>query len=129
MVAERRAAINWVIAIPRRCVARGLQEAAVAARRRPKHRRLGDGDIDHLRSAAVAGEADPVRIDKSCGGKLVHRILETVNAVDPDEALQCFGPGRPAPANPSLRSEEHTSELQSLMRISYAVFCLKKKKN
>src|SRR3546814_1292940 len=31
---------------------------------------------------------------------------------------------------PSIaRSEEHTSELQSLMRISYAVFCLKKKKN
>src|SRR3546814_5591727 len=29
---------------------------------------------------------------------------------------------------PKLRSEEHTSELQSLMRISYAVFCLKKKK-
>src|SRR3546814_10077569 len=29
----------------------------------------------------------------------------------------------------SDRSEEHTSELQSLMRISYAVFCLKKKKN
>src|SRR3546814_1926252 len=32
--------------------------------------------------------------------------------------------GLPSP----LRSEEHTSELQSLMRISYAVFCLKKKK-
>src|SRR3546814_8379673 len=32
--------------------------------------------------------------------------------------------GRPS----SRRSEEHTSELQSLMRISYAVFCLKKKK-
>src|SRR3546814_6888194 len=31
--------------------------------------------------------------------------------------------------NPRSRSEEHTSELQSLMRISYAVFCLKKKKN
>src|SRR3546814_6921314 len=30
--------------------------------------------------------------------------------------------------NHSARSEEHTSELQSLMRISYAVFCLKKKK-
>src|SRR3546814_1820301 len=29
----------------------------------------------------------------------------------------------------SVRSEEHTSELQSLMRISYAVFCLKKKKH
>src|SRR3546814_8783741 len=33
----------------------------------------------------------------------------------------------PAPFN-RTRSEEHTSELQSLMRISYAVFCLKKKK-
>src|SRR3546814_9439811 len=32
------------------------------------------------------------------------------------------------PVSQSLRSEEHTSELQSLMRISYAVFCLKKKK-
>src|SRR3546814_3130141 len=30
-------------------------------------------------------------------------------------------------APPTVRSEEHTSELQSLMRISYAVFCLKKK--
>src|SRR3546814_1504424 len=34
-----------------------------------------------------------------------------------------------APALIDPRSEEHTSELQSLMRISYAVFCLKKKKN
>src|SRR3546814_1823103 len=32
------------------------------------------------------------------------------------------------PARNAIRSEEHTSELQSLMRISYAVFCLKKKK-
>src|SRR3546814_2151553 len=32
------------------------------------------------------------------------------------------------PHAPATRSEEHTSELQSLMRISYAVFCLKKKK-
>src|SRR3546814_2815437 len=31
--------------------------------------------------------------------------------------------------NVDRRSEEHTSELQSLMRISYAVFCLKKKQN
>src|SRR3546814_19204246 len=35
--------------------------------------------------------------------------------------------GRGAGRIQSLRSEEHTSELQSLMRISYAVFCLKKK--
>src|SRR3546814_4293057 len=36
-----------------------------------------------------------------------------------------FGSDRPVS---DARSEEHTSELQSLMRISYAVFCLKKKK-
>src|SRR3546814_6205703 len=34
-----------------------------------------------------------------------------------------------APVRVQPRSEEHTSELQSLMRISYAVFCLKKNKN
>src|SRR3546814_8258923 len=34
----------------------------------------------------------------------------------------------PYEIGPYVRSEEHTSELQSLMRISYAVFCLKKKK-
>src|SRR3546814_5241412 len=34
----------------------------------------------------------------------------------------------PAPLRDRPRSEEHTSELQSLLRISYAVFCLKKKK-
>src|SRR3546814_5478164 len=52
----------------------------------------------------------------------------------PERHLSCFDSQstrrhrdqyRPQP----LRSEEHTSELQSLMRISYAVFCLKKKKN
>src|SRR3546814_10653420 len=35
----------------------------------------------------------------------------------------------PQPSNAFERSEEHTSELQSLMRISYAVFCLKKHKH
>src|SRR3546814_18124146 len=35
-------------------------------------------------------------------------------------------PSRPDGRRADLRSEEHTSELQSLMRISYAVFCLKK---
>src|SRR3546814_3039136 len=39
------------------------------------------------------------------------------------------GAGRSACAAAGTRSEEHTSELQSLMRISYAVFCLKKKNN
>src|SRR3546814_7996982 len=38
------------------------------------------------------------------------------------------GGGKPRGDAVEARSEEHTSELQSLMRISYAVFCLKKKK-
>src|SRR3546814_2360183 len=37
-------------------------------------------------------------------------------------------PGQQSVHGWTIRSEEHTSELQSLMRISYAVFCLKKKK-
>src|SRR3546814_10288164 len=54
----------------------------------------------------------------------------------PDDAYQALR--RPFPLLEKLiaegytgrkRSEEHTSELQSLMRLSYAVFCLKKKKN
>src|SRR3546814_4988536 len=45
-----------------------------------------------------------------------------VNAATPEQLREIRGIG------PKMRSEEHTSELQSLMRISYAVFCLKKKK-
>src|SRR3546814_5569721 len=50
------------------------------------------------------------------------------------KAIQRCGEGQrhaamvPAHDHFAIRSEEHTSELQSLMRISYAVFCLKKKK-
>src|SRR3546814_7772094 len=47
----------------------------------------------------------------------VQRYSQRSRVIEPGEA--------PRPGN---RSEEHTSELQSLMRISYAVFCLKKKK-
>src|SRR3546814_4687794 len=53
-----------------------------------------------------------------------------------DERIRrVFRPGEEEPGDAGIvhhvgeRSEEHTSELQSLMRISYAVFCLKKKKN
>src|SRR3546814_3038578 len=48
------------------------------------------------------------------------RILRTATA--------CGAAASVADPRRSCRSEEHTSELQSLMRISYAVFCLKKKK-
>src|SRR3546814_4617329 len=49
----------------------------------------------------------------------IDTMLETGEDFDPASSRQVFRIGR---------SEEHTSELQSLMRISYAVFCLKKKK-
>src|SRR3546814_9473299 len=68
-------------------------------------RKIEDVADDGLQTAG--GVVDVARI----GGGLVDRLL-------PRQHLQDFG-----------RSEEHTSELQSLMRISYAVFCLKKKKN
>src|SRR3546814_3023574 len=42
-------------------------------------------------------------------------------------AAAAAGPGKVPVVHDVLRSAEHTSELQSLMRISYAVFCLKKK--
>src|SRR3546814_4355489 len=53
--------------------------------------------------------------------------VEHVHRLDPQSLI---GAGRAiAPEKETVgRSEEHTSELQSLMRISYAVFCLKKKK-
>src|SRR3546814_7144260 len=54
-----------------------------------------------------------------------------LTAIDDDEVAVDEAPGRGGEIGNRLghvRSEEHTSELQSLMRISYAVFCLKKKK-
>src|SRR3546814_6495855 len=44
-------------------------------------------------------------------------------------SVSIAAPARAHAAFLNVRSEEHTSELQSLMRISYAVFCLKKKNN
>src|SRR3546814_5822961 len=61
-----------------------------------------------------------------CARTVLQQALCTVNRYEPEvERLT-----RLYSSNPSSypRSEEHTSELQSLMRISYAVFCLKKKK-
>src|SRR3546814_6430990 len=49
-------------------------------------------------------------------------------AIAPESQISTTTAGGPRKAATPSRSEEHTSELQSLMRISYAVFCLKKKK-
>src|SRR3546814_8727985 len=64
---------------------------------------LLDGDENGFRLADPLADGERLRA--------IFRTIDDVSAQD----------GR-------MRSEEHTSELQSLMRISYAVFCLKKKK-
>src|SRR3546814_8875928 len=57
--------------------------------------------------------------------KVVNSFLQT--GMSPASMVLDVVPVIPPELRP-MRSEEHTSELQSLMRISYAVFCLKKKK-
>src|SRR3546814_512638 len=62
------------------------------------------------------------------------RLVENVGAINMDDGangrFDRFGfQIHDGISSHAMRSEEHTSELQSLMRISYAVFCLKKKKN
>src|SRR3546814_9022637 len=60
-------------------------------------------------------------LPKTRSGKIMRRILRKIAENAPDQLGDTSTLADP-------RSEEHTSELQSLMRIPYAVFCLKKKK-
>src|SRR3546814_1310202 len=80
--------------------------------------------LDRCRIAVGKGDADPE------AGMLALIDQRDPRHASPDKPLDTFhlagdGCGN-RPIEPG-RSEEHTSELQSLMRISYAVFCLKKK--
>src|SRR3546814_8217878 len=68
---------------------------------------------------------------RTVAGEGFHRsIFDTKPCTQRDEFRQrnAIGQVRADRVGVETRSEEHTSELQSLMRISYAVFCLKKKK-
>src|SRR3546814_7994997 len=58
-----------------------------------------------------------------------HELDYLASPLHGTKALICEAHGTKTATAHLFRSEEHTSELQSLMRISYAVFCLKKKKN
>src|SRR3546814_1583453 len=58
---------------------------------------------------------------------LPSRVSCVATGVFAAPVLSCCGAVKCPSAGAADRSEEHTSELQSLMRISYAVFCLKKK--
>src|SRR3546814_6295512 len=96
--------------------------------------RISDWSSDVCSSDLLADPQDTVEYwrarCRSAGlGGLHVAGMETFGFADPrpagfDSAVEFFPHG----ARGDDRSEEHTSELQSLMRISYAVFCLKKKK-
>src|SRR3546814_6083935 len=84
----------------------------------------GDGD-----GAAALDLGDlPGDLSDGAGGGGDHYRLAFAGGAGVEQR-EIGGEARHAvPAQRALRSEEHTSELQSLMRISYAVFCLNKKK-
>src|SRR3546814_1864528 len=78
-------------------------------------------------------------VDRNFRENIARQVLHDIQEDDPAALVHKSGrPGqntlapverRNVDRHDDLRSEEHTSELQSLMRISYAVFCLKKKIN
>src|SRR3546814_3035359 len=70
---------------------------------------------------------DDFRFAEPAGVAFVHGRHQVVR--NPGEGLLATEMLIDHPRRRRRRSEEHTSELQSLMRISYAVFCLKKKKH
>src|SRR3546814_3550143 len=86
------------------------------------------GDVDDM------GERPPSHVPGLPRQHAAERVGEDIGAQIAD--MRVIVDGRPARIDTNVggidrgepRSEEHTSELQSLMRISYAVFCLKKKR-
>src|SRR3546814_17148319 len=91
----------------------------------------------------IRGPPRSTRTDTLCPDTTLFRSYRAAGSSESDRARQaprqvrdepnppkCQGPRRsPDSRGCRGRSEEHTSELQSLMRISYAVFCLKKTNN
>src|SRR3546814_11197302 len=82
-----------------------------------------------FRSASLEG----VRVDGDPDQRLPHLVCMGIDGIEPQAVLlgldRAGVAAHSGSACSSERSEEHTSELQSLMRISYAVFCLKKNNN
>src|SRR3546814_2452015 len=93
----------------------------------------GPTDADSVLEVERLGEAGNVRGQLLDRRRIAHRArFAMAPKVDGDKAEgigQLMLAGEEAAMRHQARSEEHTSELQSLMRISYAVFCLKKKTN
>src|SRR3546814_1313777 len=74
-----------------------------------------------LRRPALGRQLDVERLRRAARGQGARQLRRMGRMGDPHVQLVALG------EHVEARSEEHTSELQSLMRISYAVFCLKKK--
>src|SRR3546814_1052472 len=112
--------------------------------RRPPGTKRTDTLVPYTPLFRAAGGATAKPVARTSAAQVLRKSATPVRRV----ALQAPRAGRPAPITSRLhmlnqgsdqrlqlrlishelhRSEEHTSELQSLMRISYAVFCLKKK--
>src|SRR3546814_8085558 len=90
--------------------------------RQPRWQRTREPAHDHrLRRPAAVPDPRPAR--QRAGGAQPAASADAKASTDRHDPRTAHRAGRAAG-----RSEEHTSELQSLMRISYAVFCLKKKK-
>src|SRR3546814_3604211 len=104
----------------------GRKERPVAGREFPV---LGDDGRDaRVRAAVCSQGARRVRIDPVAGIGDTAVGVAARRREQLGEVGRAFGAGiLDAELKIVDRSEEHTSELQSLMRISYAVFCLKKK--
>src|SRR3546814_10091563 len=83
--------------------------------------------LEEMLASYEAGLKQGDRLAAIRAGHAFHTIF--IDASGNSELLRVTLDRRSLIARFILRSEEHTSELQSLMRISYAVFCLKKQKN
>src|SRR3546814_8637804 len=94
---------------------------------------LSEGELDMFESGAgllhLARKSEKLMPRDAVGeAETVQWIIAALNSIEMVTVPWWFLEISGAKDN-GLRSEEHTSELQSLMRISYAVFCLKKKRN
>src|SRR3546814_2952711 len=104
----------------------GVQTCALPICDRPA---FGEADID-LAFAVVADEPLRRRLEQRGVGRRQFAVRWVRGGIERSDRGDPHRPAlaeQDATAKAKHRSEEHTSELQSLMRISYAVFCLKKK--
>src|SRR3546814_2678322 len=93
--------------------------------------RINVGSLDLMASALLGEHKSCLHENGEMRGKGALAQPRSLDEIARRQALRLM-PNQQAEGFQSRwmrRSEEHTSELQSLMRISYAVFCLKKKKN